>query len=93
MRSHISNVSLVHGLTKITRRRKIMSLSNVFVHKTLRWIAVFAVVLSLLAANFGAALASNSEPGAVYIQTNQVTGLGHPERGRALVAGGQCRQQ
>jgi 6-phosphogluconolactonase len=51
-----------------------MSLSNVFVHKTLRWIAVFAVVLSLLAANFGAALASNSEPGAVYIQTNQVSG-------------------
>ena len=36
--------------------------------------AVFALVLSLVLNNFGVALADNSSPGAVYVQTNQANG-------------------
>src|SRR5215207_9092922 len=59
------------GWHKSLIRRKIMFLSRLFGHKTLRWMAMFALVLSLLSINVGAAFASNSEPGAVYVQTNQ----------------------
>jgi len=48
--------------------------SSLFGHKTSRLLAIFSLVLALLSANFGSALASNSEPGAVYIQTNQAAG-------------------
>lgn len=51
-----------------------MFLSRLFGHKTLRWMAMFALVLSLLSINVGAAFAGNSEPGAVYVQTNQAAG-------------------
>ena len=51
-----------------------MTPSNVSVHKTFRLMAVFAWVLSLLAVNFGAALAAQGQPGSVYVQTNQASG-------------------
>lgn len=51
-----------------------MSLSNLFGHKAFRWMAVLALVLSFLSINSGVALAGNSEPGAVYVQTNQASG-------------------
>jgi 6-phosphogluconolactonase len=58
----------------ITRRRKIMVLSYGSGQKMYRWVAVLALVLSLLVANFGVALASSGNPGAVYVQTNQASG-------------------
>jgi 6-phosphogluconolactonase len=61
-------------VTQITRRRKIMSLSNGFVHKTLKMMALLTLVLSLLSLNFGVALADASQPGGVYLQTNQASG-------------------
>jgi 6-phosphogluconolactonase len=51
-----------------------MFLSNVFNHKTFRFMAVFALLLSLLFAHIGSAFAANGEPGAVYVQTNQASG-------------------
>jgi 6-phosphogluconolactonase len=50
-----------------------MSLSNVSGHQTVRWLAVLTLLLSLLSLNFGSALAA-SDPGAVYVQTNQPGG-------------------
>ena len=51
-----------------------MSLSNLFGHKVFRLMAVFALVLCLLAVNFGAAFAGQDQPGTVYVQTNQAGG-------------------
>lgn len=51
-----------------------MVLSNAFGQKAFRWVAVLALMLSLLLANFGVAFASNDNPGAVYVQTNQAGG-------------------
>jgi 6-phosphogluconolactonase len=50
-----------------------MSLSNVSGHQTVRWLAVLTLLLSLLSLNIGSALAA-SDPGAVYVQTNQPGG-------------------
>jgi 6-phosphogluconolactonase len=51
-----------------------MSLSNLFSPKTFRFLAFLALVLSLLAANYGMALAAPGAPGTVYVQTNQQAG-------------------
>jgi 6-phosphogluconolactonase len=51
-----------------------MSLSNPVRQKLFRPIAIFLLMLSMLFANFGTALASNEAPGAVYVQTNQSAG-------------------
>lgn len=51
-----------------------MSLSNLFGHKALRWMAILALVLSFLSINSQVAFAGNSQPGAVYVQTNQAGG-------------------
>ena len=51
-----------------------MFLSNSFGHKTFRWMAILALALSFLSINSGVAFAGNSEPGAVYVQTNQANG-------------------
>ena len=48
--------------------------SNLLKTKTFRWIWIFGVLLSVLTANFGAALADQGQPGAVYVQTNQAGG-------------------
>jgi len=74
MRSHESNVNLVHRLTQITQRRKIMFLSGLFRQKMFRLIAIPALVIALLVANFGLAFAATDSSGAVYVQTNQASG-------------------
>lgn len=51
-----------------------MSLSNLFSLKTFKFLALSALILSLLAANFGTALAASNDPGTVYVQTNQSAG-------------------
>lgn len=51
-----------------------MFLSNSSGQKVFRWMAVLALVLSSLLANFGVAFAGNDQPGAVYVQTNQASG-------------------
>ena len=51
-----------------------MSLSNLFSLKTFKLLALSALILSLLAANFGTALADSNDPGTVYVQTNQSAG-------------------
>lgn len=51
-----------------------MSLSNLFSLKTFKFLALSALILSLLAANFGTALADSNDPGTVYVQTNQSAG-------------------
>jgi 6-phosphogluconolactonase len=51
-----------------------MSLASLFNRKAVRFIAMFAVMSSLLFSNIGVAFADNSEPGAVYVQTNQASG-------------------
>jgi len=74
MRSQISKVSLVHGLASILSRRKIMFASNLLATKTFKWVLVLGILFSLLTANFGAVLADQGQPGAVYVQTNQASG-------------------
>lgn len=51
-----------------------MSLSNLLSLKTFKLLALSALILSLLAANFGTALADSNDPGTVYVQTNQSAG-------------------
>lgn len=51
-----------------------MFLSSLFYRKALKFIAMFAMMSSLLFANIGVAFAGNNEPGAVYDQTNQASG-------------------
>ena len=48
--------------------------SNLLDTKTFRWIWIIGILFALLTANFGAALADQGQPGAVYVQTNQAGG-------------------
>ena len=47
---------------------------NLLDAKTFRWIWIMGLLLSLLFSNFGAALADEGQPGAVYVQMNQMSG-------------------
>jgi 6-phosphogluconolactonase len=51
-----------------------MFLSSLLGHKVFRTITMFALLLSLLFVNVGVSFADTSQPGAVYVQTNQASG-------------------